>query len=388
MKKRVNFAQPMFIMLLVITIFAIATVFKATTAVLMPVTMAVLFSCVFEPPIIFLNRKFHLPWGLGILLVFIIVGIAIAVLIVLLTSSISAIVKAMPKYEQRFTIIYKTLADWLKIEYNPNLSVFANLWQQIAVRDQIQNFALTFSNSVISFFKVLGLISLFAIFFLLEMRDLREKIEYAFGHTDKGRVTVMITDIIEQVTRYLSVKFVLSAATGAIVFIGLSLVGLDFPIVWAFLAFILNFIPTFGSIISVLATSLFGVIEFFPHPGPISIVFILMSFTNFTIGNILEPRIMGRNLGLSPFVIIVALTFWGWLWGFAGLIIGVPMMVILKIICENVDFLEPAARLLGSYKPSKEPVQEPQSTTKDTAEDTTKDNTQTNEQPTTTISTK
>ena len=365
MKKRVNFAQPMFIMLLIITIFSIATVFKATAAVLMPVTMAVLFSCVFEPIIIFLNRRFHIPWGLGILLIFVIVAIAIAVLVALLTSSISAIVSAMPKYEQRFTTIYKTVADWLKLEYNPDLSVFANLWQQIAVRDQIQNFALTFSNSVISFFKVLGLISLFAIFFLLEMRDLREKIEFAFGHTGKGRVTVMITDIIEQVTRYLSVKFILSSATGIIVFIGLSLVGLDFPVVWAFLAFILNFIPTFGSIISVLATSLFGVIEFFPHPGPISIVFILMSCTNFTIGNILEPRIMGRNLGLSPFVIIVALTFWGWLWGFAGLVIGVPMMVILKIVCENIDFLEPVARLLGSYKSHKEDVQTPITTTEE-----------------------
>jgi len=355
----------MFIMLLIITIFSIATVFKATAAVLMPVTMAVLFSCVFEPIIIFLNRRFHIPWGLGILLIFVIVAIAIAVLVALLTSSISAIVSAMPKYEQRFTTIYKTVADWLKLEYNPDLSVFANLWQQIAVRDQIQNFALTFSNSVISFFKVLGLISLFAIFFLLEMRDLREKIEFAFGHTGKGRVTVMITDIIEQVTRYLSVKFILSSATGIIVFIGLSLVGLDFPVVWAFLAFILNFIPTFGSIISVLATSLFGVIEFFPHPGPISIVFILMSCTNFTIGNILEPRIMGRNLGLSPFVIIVALTFWGWLWGFAGLVIGVPMMVILKIVCENIDFLEPVARLLGSYKSHKEDVQTPITTTEE-----------------------
>ncbi|OJF77620.1 MAG: AI-2E family transporter [Treponema sp. CETP13] len=351
MKKRTNFAKPMFVMMIILTIFALAAICKVTSEVLMPVTMAVLFSCVFEPIIILLKKKFHVPWGIGIFTIFVIVIVIVTALIMLLSTSIQAIAEAIPKYTQRLNVVYKTIASLFKLDYNPDLSIFSNLWQQMEVRQQIQNFVLTLSNSVISFFKVLGLIVLFSLFFLVEMRYLREKIEYAFGHTGsgEGRVSKMITAIIEQTTRYLSVKFTVSVVTGILVFICLTIIGIDFPIIWAFLAFVLNFIPTFGSIISVLLTSMFGVIQFFPQPGPMIAIFIIMVCTNFAIGNIVEPKIMGRNLGLSPFVIIVALTFWGWLWGFAGMIIGVPMMVILKIVCENVDFLEPVGILLGSY---------------------------------------
>ena len=74
-----------------------------------------------------------------------------------------------------------------------------------------------------------------------------------------------------------------------------------------------------------------------------------MAAVNFILGNLVEPRVQGRNLGLSPFVIIVSLSFWGWLWGFTGLILAIPMMVILKIICENVSILQPFSVLLGNY---------------------------------------
>jgi len=75
-----------------------------------------------------------------------------------------------------------------------------------------------------------------------------------------------------------------------------------------------------------------------------------MLLVNFIIGNILEPQIQGDNLGLSPFVVLVSLLAWGWLWGFAGLVLAVPMTVIVKIVCEHIPLLEPVAILIGSYK--------------------------------------
>jgi predicted PurR-regulated permease PerM len=114
--------------------------------------------------------------------------------------------------------------------------------------------------------------------------------------------------------------------------------------------FILNFIPTLGSIAAGIGVILFSIVQFYPEPGPIMATIIIMLSANFVIGNILEPKIQGDHLGLSPFVILVSLLGWGWLWGFAGLILAVPMTVIVKIICEQTPGLEPVSIMLGSYK--------------------------------------
>ena len=110
----------------------------------------------------------------------------------------------------------------------------------------------------------------------------------------------------------------------------------------------MNFIPTFGSIFSVLITTLFTLIQFYPSSLRIIFIFVSITAVNMILGNIVEPRIEGKNLGISPFVILVSLTFWGWMWGFIGMIIAVPLMMIVKIICENVSFLHPIAIILGN----------------------------------------
>ena len=134
-------------------------------------------------------------------------------------------------------------------------------------------------------------------------------------------------------------------------YIGCVFVGLDFPIIWAFIAFTLNFIPNFGSIISVIITTIFAVLQFWPNPARMIIVLIFMTGINFCLGNIIEPRVQGKNLGLSPFIIIASLSIWGYIWGFVGLILAVPMMVTLKIVCENISILQPIEVFIGDYPP-------------------------------------
>ena len=173
------------------------------------------------------------------------------------------------------------------------------------------------------------------------------KVEYGDGHIDNYEGD-NILKTIKEVVHYLSIKFFISFATSILVFILLMIMKIDFAIIWAFLAFIMNFIPTFGSIISVGITSLFALIQYFPNPIPMFVVLIGMTAINFTLGNIIEPKIEGDNLDLSPFIILVSLLFWGWMWGFVGMILSVPIMVILKIICENFKILHPIAILLGN----------------------------------------
>lgn len=171
----------------------------------------------------------------------------------------------------------------------------------------------------------------------------------------------MLGNIVSQVTRYISIKFIISLATGVLVWLGLTIVRQDFALVWGFFAFVMNFIPTFGSIFSWALTTLFAVLQFYPAPAPIAFAAIWLLLINFVLGNIVEPRIEGQNLGISPFIILVSLSLWGWMWGFVGMIIAVPIMVIIKIVCVNFSFLHPIAIFLGNR---------PQDTQRDfTAED-------------------
>lgn len=370
MKKLVNFARPIFLLLLVLTVIVLAAVLKVTGTFLIPVTIAMFVSLVFEPLIVALNTKFKIPWIAGIFIVLTLVIVSVWVIASLLLSSIRTIIDLYPRYEERFTVIYKTIAGLFALPYNAESTLFQNLWGQLSIRQTLRNFAFSLSNSLIVFFKDLLLVLLFAVFFLLDLRYLRQKLDFAFGDDSKGKAAIIITDIIQQVTRYMSVKFFISLLTGVLIFLGTFAVGMGFPILWGFLAFILNFIPNFGSILSGVLTSVFALVQFWPKPAPVVFVAVLMCAVNFILGNIIEPRVQGRHLGLSPFIIIVSLSFWGWLWGFTGLILAVPMMVILKIICENVSILHPAAVLMGNYTYTHE-LQKEQEAQPQSAESTT-----------------
>ena len=370
MKKLVNFARPIFLLLLVLTVIVLAAVLKVTGTFLVPVTIAMFVSLVFEPLIVTLNTKFKIPWIAGIFIVLTLVIVSVWIIASLLLSSIRTIIDLYPRYEERFTVIYKTIAGLFALPYNAESTLFQNLWGQLSIRQTLRNFAFSLSNSLIVFFKDLLLVLLFAVFFLLDLRYLRQKLDFAFGDGSKGKAALIITDIIQQVTRYMSVKFFISLLTGVLIFLGTFAVGMGFPILWGFLAFILNFIPNFGSILSGVLTSVFALVQFWPQPAPVVFVAVLMFAVNFILGNIIEPRVQGRHLGLSPFIIIVSLSFWGWLWGFTGLILAVPMMVILKIICENVSILHPAAVLMGNYTYTHE-LQKEQEAQPQSAESTT-----------------
>ena len=370
MKKLVNFARPIFLLLLVLTVIVLAAVLKVTGTFLVPVTIAMFVSLVFEPLIVTLNTKFKIPWIAGIFIVLTLVIVSVWIIASLLLSSIRTIIDLYPRYEERFTVIYKAIAGLFALPYNAESTLFQNLWGQLSIRQTLRSFAFSLSNSLIVFFKDLLLVLLFAVFFLLDLRYLRQKLDFAFGDGSKGKAAIIITDIIQQVTRYMSVKFFISLLTGVLIFWGTFAVGMGFPILWGFLAFILNFIPNFGSILSGVLTSVFALVQFWPKPAPVVFVAVLMCAVNFILGNIIEPRVQGRHLGLSPFIIIVSLSFWGWLWGFTGLILAVPMMVILKIICENVSILHPAAVLMGNYTYTHE-LQKEQEAQPQSAESTT-----------------
>ncbi len=344
-----NFARVNLFLLGFIALLLAGAALKLTSPVILPFIIAVLLTFVLEPLIVMLER-IKIPRAIGAVVVVIIIGAGVYVVGAILFSSLRTIMTLFPKYELRFTEIYSWLAGLLELPYDEHLTLVQNLWGQLDLRVRVQGFALSFSESFLGFLADTVMVVLFVVFLLLELGHFRDRIELAFAGKISGRIQKISAGIITQVARYLAVKFFVSLATGLLVTVFLGFIGLDFPIVWGVISFILNFIPNIGSIAAGVGVTLFALVQFWPQPGPIAASAAVMVGVNFSLGNFIEPRLQGQNLGLSPFVILASLLAWGWLWGFAGLVLAVPMTVIVKIICENVPILEPVSIMLGSYK--------------------------------------
>lgn len=345
-----KYSKRIFYLICFIASIAAVAVMKLTASFMLPITISILFSFIFYPFVRKLE-SFHIPWVLSIL---IILAVALGVFSAagnLLVQSCKAIVLAYPRYEARFTSIYSTIAQAFRIPFDENLSLGTNLWGSLGVRTFVQNSAISLSNFLLSGAKVIFLISLLILFFMMEMREMKSKVKKAFPEEKLNRKIMYITvKTISDVTKFISIKFFISLLTGMLVGLVSLIVGMDFPIVWGFIAFVLNFIPNFGSAISFALTTTFAVVQFYPEFHKIIIVGLSVLLINFILGSILEPKWEGNDLGISPFLILVSLSLWGFVWGFAGMILSVPILVIIKIVCENIGPLKPLAALIGSKK--------------------------------------
>lgn len=148
------------------------------------------------------------------------------------------------------------------------------------------------------------------------------------------------------VKTYLTIKTLVSVTTSLISYGIMWAVGLDFAIFWAFLIFLLNFIPTVGSLVATVFPALFTLLQF-EGWGPFLIVFFGVGFVQFLVGNIIEPQFMGSSLNISSLVVILALTVWGTIWGIMGMVLAVPFTVTLMVILVQFKQTRPIAILLS-----------------------------------------
>jgi len=338
-------------LLAVIAIIVFFAALKVTSSVVLPFTVSLLLAIVTMPLVNFLS-KFHIPRIVSVLLVFLLFVACLFFMWMILYSSGRAIIALYPKYEARLTEIYIQAGRLFELPYDEHLSFVENLWGQLGIRTRARNLTIAFSNSFLSFLASAFMVAIFMTFLLLEAAFFREKLDMAFKGTRVVQIKTIISDIMVQVAHYLSIKFFIAVINGILIGFCLKTIGLEFAMIWGVFQFIANFIPSIGSIAVGLAATVFSIIQFWPDPAPMAAVGLIMLVINIIFGFILEPKIMGDRLGLSPLVVLISLLVWGWIWGFVGLILAVPMMAIIKIICKNIPVLEPISILLGSHKAS------------------------------------
>jgi predicted PurR-regulated permease PerM len=185
------------------------------------------------------------------------------------------------------------------------------------------------------------------VFMLLEAagfpRKLRAALANPLANLDRW------AQIMTEVQRYLAIKTGISLVTGMIVGLGVWLIGVDFPMLWALTAFLLNYIPNVGSIIAAVPAVLVAGVQLgVGHALATAVVYVV---ANTVMGNVVEPQLMGRKLGLSPLVVFLSLVFWGWVWGPVGMLLSVPLTMIVKIMLEQSDDFRWVAVLLGGAPP-------------------------------------
>ena len=346
---RFNSGRVNFFLLAVITVILVGAVLKLTSSLLVPFTIALLLAVVSSPIVEYLE-KFHIPRVISVLFVLLFIIAGIAFIGMVLYTSGRTLITLYPKYEARITEIYLWLARFFELPYDEHLSIFDNVWGQVGVRNRVRILTLTFSNAFFVLLKDAFMVAIFMIFLLAEASFFRKKLDLAFEGSQANKIIKISSDIMKQVSRYLFIKFILSVFNGVCVGVGLHVIGVEFAAVWGVIQFITNFIPNIGTVVVTLATAAFSIVQFWPNPLPILATILLVSIVNGVVGFYVDPKVMGDRLGLSPLVILVSLLVWGYLWDFAGLILAVPMMAIIKIVCENIPVLEPISILLGSRR--------------------------------------
>ena len=192
-------------------------------------------------------------------------------------------------------------------------------------------------------------IVLTVIFIMFEAIALPHKWAYLGEHAPS---TDAVKQFMESVNKYLVIKTGVSIATGAVVTLWLTILGVDYPILWGLIAMLFNFVPNIGSIIAAVPALLLALVQL----GPEAVLYTGAGYIaiNLVMGNMIEPRFMGRGVGLSTLVVFVSLVFWGWALGLVGMLLSVPLTMIVKIALESKDETRWIAVLLG---PDIEPVE-------------------------------
>ena len=192
-----------------------------------------------------------------------------------------------------------------------------------------------------------ALVLIYVIFLLSEKGLFTRKLVSFAEKQGQGEV---LRDILHSVSSgvrlYLWIKTIISLITAGVSYLIFRILGLDFPEVWALLVFLLNYLPNVGSTLSVIFPAVLALLQF-DTIEPFLIIAVLLTVVQLTIGNVIEPIFMGRSLDLSPFVIILALTFWTTIWGIAGAFLSVPITVAILILCKSIPAWQSIAVLLS-----------------------------------------
>ncbi len=324
-------------------------------SVLVSFFVAAFLSALGTPPVLWLERK-RIPNLVAVLLV------VIAMVVVLLTfggligASFNSFYAALPEYKVRIQDHVAALHAFLAARGIPGMdkALFGYVNPEA-----VMNMSAGLLTGLGSALSNIVLILLTVTFVLLEASSFPVKIRAALGHP--RQVFPQFTRFVTEIERYMVIKTIISLATGVLVGLWLWILGVDFPILWGFFAFLLNYVPSVGSTLAAVPAVLLAFVQFGTGRALMAAGGYLV--VNFVLDNIVETKLMGRRLGLSTLVVFLSLILWGSLLGPVGMVLCIPLTMTLKFACAQNEGTEWLAMLLGPGVPvvRPPPLEEPRS---------------------------
>lgn len=313
---------------------------RAAEDLLTPFFLSLFIAVLCSPPFQWLKRK-GCPTGVAILAIIGLIVICGFLVGAVVSSSFTSFRADLPEYQQKLQGLSSQLQQWLA---NIGIGFEANEWREKvnpgAVMGLVGNTLASFGNVMTNALMILLTVS----FILAEEVSFSKKMSK--GSKDSEYTLQAIRRFATGVNRYMAIKLMLSLLTGGIIFIWLSILGVDYAVLWALIAFLLNFIPTLGSILAAIPAVLLAAVQL----SPVDAAFVAAGYivVNTVIGNMIEPRIMGKGLDLSALVVLLSLVFWGWVLGPVGMLLSIPLTMTIKIALESFKETRNLAVMLGS----------------------------------------
>jgi predicted PurR-regulated permease PerM len=312
---------------------------KSASVIIVPFLLSIFIAIIFAPLFAWLNKK-GINSTISLIIVIVTIVFIIGLLGMLIGSSIDSFNSNLPYYEKRLHEQFESVAIMLNVH---EIQVLKDEFGTIFDTSRVMKVAVSGLKSFGSMLTNGFVIILTVAFMLLESINLPNKINEADGKKD---ILKHLDEIISKIKKYMLIKTLVSLLTGFLVWILLMSFDIDFPILWAVFAFLLNYIPNIGSLIAAVPAVLLAIVQFGFIPAiEIAIAYVII---NVVIGSILEPKIMGVGLGLSTLIVFLSLIFWGWLLGPVGMLLSIPLTIMAKIVFDANENTRWIAIMLGS----------------------------------------
>jgi len=320
-------------------IFISGLILRLAKPVLFPFFLAIFLYFLFSP-LIDLSARFRIPRAVSLVFSIVMAFAVLYFLGLLIYASGKALAEKLPGYSHQFN----AFLEWARAKLTElGVSYSRITFLESLNFNRLASFILNSLGTFLSFLTKMLLILIFLFFMLAGRGKLKSKITQNLETERSLMMAGLIDQIDREIQKYLLIKTLVSFFSGLILTLILLLFGVDFALMFGVLAFLLNYIPSLGSIVAIILPSIYAALQFGQLWKALWIFLILVA-ADFVVANILEPKVMGQSLGLSPLAVLFSLFFWGWLWGIPGMILAVPVLAIIKIIADHF----PSLRVLGA----------------------------------------
>lgn len=315
-------------------IFILIYSLKSLASILTPIAIAILIWFLINALATNIKKLPYLNSNIGETIAIPLSLIIIFFLIFEIGSFIAASLSELSGVISQMDSKFKTLIDGLSTFTGHDLGMkLEKILEQFSISSILNKVVAAFGVIVSNIMQIL----LYVLFLLLDQRFFNTKLNALFKDYDnRQKAKEVLFSISSSIKTYLSITTLISLCTGLLVYVICEMFSLQAAVLWGFIAFILNFIPTIGSIIAVIVPTLFALVQF---TDMTSVLFLFLSLViiQFLIGNIIYPKLMGNKLNISQFIVILSLVIWGAMWGTIGMFLSVPMMMILLIILSQFE---------------------------------------------------